>query len=525
MSFRILYVDGDPHIRDIVELSLGLDPAFKVTSCGSIEDALVMSAVRPPDLILCDDVMPGMDCAAMLARLRKGGIEPKLPIIFLAAPAKTAQLEHLKSLGAAVITKPFAPMKLSHMVRDVLRSMKFAAAENGFVERLHADSALLSTFREMLRSDPASPVVLERLESCGHKLAGVAGVFGSEGVSDAASRVEQAIVEKRAGRGTAGNVETNLDALIKCTQRAMIKEAGDHETKAQLDASDIAEPAHRAPKLLIADDDPSIVKILGDRCASAGFEVQTAINGLQALIMARRSHPDILIIDVNMPELNGLDVSSRLFDPHNRAIDVVVMTGNANPETVERCESLGAFYALKGPDFWNSIGRALAEIVPDMAKRIKKLTIAPTGSEVRARPRVLIVDDDPDVEQFLSSRLRKRGVDTLYASNAVRGYHVACKERPSVIITDCFMPDGDAHYLLSRLRSTAATESIPVLVMSGRHIGELTEQMLTRAICGRPGAARIFRKSFETDDLFGAVQAFCGFEMNGPQIDRPRLEY
>jgi DNA-binding response OmpR family regulator len=49
------------------------------------------------------------------------------------------------------------------------------------------------------------------------------------------------------------------------------------------DASILSE---KPPKMLIADDDPSIVRLLADRCASVGFEVDTATNGIQALINA-----------------------------------------------------------------------------------------------------------------------------------------------------------------------------------------------------------------------------------------------
>ncbi len=62
------------------------------------------------------------------------------------------------------------------------------------------------------------------------------------------------------------------------------------------------------PKMLIADDDPLIVMALADRCARMGFEIETATNGLQAMIKASRSKPDILVIDVNMPEADGLSV-------------------------------------------------------------------------------------------------------------------------------------------------------------------------------------------------------------------------
>jgi CheY-like chemotaxis protein len=100
----------------------------------------------------------------------------------------------------------------------------------------------------------------------------------------------------------------------------------------------------------------------------------------------------------------------------------------------------------------------------------------------------------------------------LYASDAVHGYRMACKEKPSVIISDYFMPDGDAHYLLSRLRTTPATANIPVIVLSGGHFNQLTQGSLLKEVCGHSGATHVLRKSFDTHGLFEALQKFCGFE-------------
>ena len=84
----------------------------------------------------------------------------------------------------------------------------------------------------------------------------------------------------------------------------------------------------KPPRMLIADDDPLIVKLLADRCRRVGFDVETATNGLQALIKANRSHPDVMVIDVNMPEADGLTVCARLLDPSRRPLNVVVVTGS-----------------------------------------------------------------------------------------------------------------------------------------------------------------------------------------------------
>jgi len=273
--------------------------------------------------------------------------------------------------------------------------------------------------------------------------------------------------------------------------------------------------SEKPPRMLIADDDPSIVRLLSDRCARVGFDVDTATNGLQALIKANRSHPDIMVIDVNMPQADGLKVCARLLDPSRRSLNVIVVTGRRDTETVERCEGFGAFYVRKGPDFWNGLGLALTELFPRMADKIKELHHQPIATKMRERPCVLVIDDDFAVEQFLSSRLGKCGVELLFASDIAQGYRIACRERPSAIISDYFLPNGGIPYLLSRLRTTLETENIPVFVLTGRDLDEITQQSLMREVCGKPGAARILRKSFDIDELFGALEKVCGFGMVG----------
>jgi CheY-like chemotaxis protein len=213
-----------------------------------------------------------------------------------------------------------------------------------------------------------------------------------------------------------------------------------------------------------------------------------------------------------MPELDGLSVCMRLLGPDKRGTEVVVVTGGSNPVVAERCESFGVFHARKGPELWDRVKSALTELFPDLTPGTAEVVTSPSRYEMRERPLVLLVDDDPDMATFLSSRLRKCGVDMLCAADGVQGYLIACREKPNFIISDFFMPNGDALYLLWRLRSTSATENIPVFVLSGRRFDETTIGMVKREILGRPGAVGVFKKSFDTQELFTAIQKVCGFE-------------
>jgi CheY-like chemotaxis protein len=214
-SFRILHIDDDPLMRDVVELALGFESEFVVMKCESGDAALAAVSGWEPELIILDVLMPGMDGSALLTHLRKNPGTAKIPVIFITARCSPAERERLMALGAvAVIAKPFYPSKLAETVRRHMLSIKLASAGYDFAQRLRSDAATLATFRQGLRNSPNLPFVPEELQSIVHKLAGAAGVFNFQSVSTMAASLEDAIIERRAGHGIPGTVEANLDALL-----------------------------------------------------------------------------------------------------------------------------------------------------------------------------------------------------------------------------------------------------------------------------------------------------------------------
>jgi CheY-like chemotaxis protein len=265
-----------------------------------------------------------------------------------------------------------------------------------------------------------------------------------------------------------------------------------------------------APKILIADDDPCVLRAVADRCTRMGFDVETATNGLQALIKASHQ-PDILVIDVHMPEVDGLSVCAYLRDIAKQSAHVIVVTGRPGQEIVEKCEGLDACCIHKGHSFWNEFEARLIEIYPQRAAAIEQSGKGSAKIEVRKRPRVLLVDNDVSVKKFFFNRFDKLGAELLYAADGMRGFWMARREWPTVIVSDYWMPNGDAEYLLTRLRNTPETSCIPVIVQSGRRLNDSVKQRLRQQISGQPGAARILQKSFDSRELFEALQRLCGF--------------
>jgi CheY-like chemotaxis protein len=154
----------------------------------------------------------------------------------------------------------------------------------------------------------------------------------------------------------------------------------------------------------------------------------------------------------------------------------------------------------------------LSGLFPEMAAAINKTGNQSVAVELKQRSRVLVVDDDPEFGKLLSSRLAKYGVEMLSAADAQQGLRIASRDQPSVILAAYDMPNGNAQYLMSKLRTTLETRNIPVFVLSEERLDETARQVLGREICGNPGAARILQKSIDTDELFDELQKFCGFD-------------
>jgi two-component system OmpR family response regulator len=126
--FRVLSVDDEPDIREVVQLSLALDPGLDVRICGSGVEAIALSASWRPDVIICDVMMPDMDGPSTLTRLRELPGFDEIPFVFMTARTQRKEIAYFESLGAdGVIKKPFDPMTLASVVRGHLPAARNVA--------------------------------------------------------------------------------------------------------------------------------------------------------------------------------------------------------------------------------------------------------------------------------------------------------------------------------------------------------------------------------------------------------------
>lgn len=118
---RVLVVDDEESLRDILTIALADFCGWEVTTAGNGQEGLSLAVQTEPDVILLDVMMPHMDGPTTLGLLRSHRTTAGIPVIFLTAKAQRSEVERLMGLGAAgVLTKPFDPLALPNQIHSLL---------------------------------------------------------------------------------------------------------------------------------------------------------------------------------------------------------------------------------------------------------------------------------------------------------------------------------------------------------------------------------------------------------------------
>ncbi len=102
------------------------------------------------------------------------------------------------------------------------------------------------------------------------------------------------------------------------------------------------------PSILIVDDEPSILQSLQGLLADEGFEVSTASNGYEALKHIEQDSPDLVLLDIWMPGIDGIETLKEI-KKNNPFIQVIIITGHGTVETAVKATKLGAFDLIEKP--------------------------------------------------------------------------------------------------------------------------------------------------------------------------------
>jgi len=106
--------------------------------------------------------------------------------------------------------------------------------------------------------------------------------------------------------------------------------------------------ARESPRILVVDDDDSVISVMQQYFASAGYRVEFAQHGGDALTLVQHNPPDLVLLDLMMPGMNGVEVLQRIL-ALRATLPVIIVTARADATLAEQTRALGAFAYVTKP--------------------------------------------------------------------------------------------------------------------------------------------------------------------------------
>jgi DNA-binding response OmpR family regulator len=269
--------------------------------------------------------------------------------------------------------------------------------------------------------------------------------------------------------------------------------------------------------VLITEDDPEITHALTLRLKQLGINVFRSPDALGSLLAAHKLQPDLLILDINIPGGNGLSVCEMLrSDPFYKHLPVIIYTGQSDPQTIKRCQELGAHYVEKTTKAWPKI-RAIAcqtlgiaeedvqkakatppppvgkttttqvvenrrpEAPPappaaspapdtrspaeqDLPPSVK--TVLPPAKPVRKGKQLLVLCiDDGNRLDSVEKLLEQQGAKTMSVDSDQQGYWSCYSEQPDAILISSDYLLSKGREVLARFEQNSLVASIPLVIV------------------------------------------------------------
>lgn len=116
-------------------------------------------------------------------------------------------------------------------------------------------------------------------------------------------------------------------------------------------------------RILIVEDEKDIVDTLSKRLSQEGYEVIVAFDGEEALVKVREGNPDVVLLDLMLPKLNGFDVLKEIKQYTDKWRPVIIISAKTELESVKKCYNLEADHYLSKPCSINNLLRAVETMI------------------------------------------------------------------------------------------------------------------------------------------------------------------
>jgi len=259
--------------------------------------------------------------------------------------------------------------------------------------------------------------------------------------------------------------------------------------------------------ILVVDDERLICDLLRSVLAGHGHEVLMAMNGREGLELFKKHRPRFTLLDLRMPEMNGIEVLKQI-----RAIDpqaaVLILTAWGSDALEQQARQLGVVDFLSKGLSLDVLVDAMERTLQQTAQAASPAQAAAPGGAPRAAPVaagdgdfILVVDDEPQIRDLLKRFLSLRGYKVRVASDGQQALTMVEQQAPQLIVLDVYMPGINGVEVLRQLRRRKFTGG--VILLTGSQDDKLLQEALDL------GSVDVMGKPVDLERLALAIQVGC----------------
>ncbi len=251
-------------------------------------------------------------------------------------------------------------------------------------------------------------------------------------------------------------------------------------------------------KILLVEDDVFIADIYKKKFESSGFEVLNITNGRAVLKAVEEQHFDLIMLDLIIPEMTGLEVLRELRGPRYPAdLKIIVFSNLSDPDDRDQAAKLGANGFISKTESSPSqvvdeVNRYLHQFGEQQRNESRRQENDVVSSEikfdanVKRRKRILFIEDEEVFVDMFGKKLTDEGYEVLVENNGTHGFERAQQEENlDLIITDAMLPGINGKDLIASIHTATKTASVPIFVISASvdddDMGEIISAGATRA--------------------------------------------
>ena len=224
-------------------------------------------------------------------------------------------------------------------------------------------------------------------------------------------------------------------------------------------------PEHFLGTVLVIDDDSSVREVLVRFLSKEGFQVESASGGKIGLQRAKELLPDVITLDVMMPEMDGWAVLTALKnDPELASIPVIIMSMLSE-------KNMG--YALGASDYLTK---------PVDHKQLIEVIEKHRGDSLAGLHNILVVDDDPSARETLRRYLQKEGWAIAEAEHGKQALDQMQVSQPDLVLLDLMMPEMDGFEFIEEMKKAPLWQSIPVVVVTAKDLSSEDRMRLNGSV-------------------------------------------